>query len=201
MSNPDASALTTAAALSYWASNRMVQLARRNLGWSADLGGTGMCLTGEALAAVGGFGTSATEDQELVARLVLAGYPGGVASRCANSRRETRLARGGGPSANPVGGRQAARCSTLRSGAGPARDQRPLVRPVRSGRAAHATGSDLPCIADRRTGGRCCGLFPSDLPAGMVAVGRSGGRSGACSAAFPRPGRSVRPLPVALPPS
>lgn len=74
VSNPDASALTTAAALSYWASNRMVQLARRNLGWSADLGGTGMCLTGEALTAVGSFGTSSTEDQELVARLVLAGY-------------------------------------------------------------------------------------------------------------------------------
>ena len=74
VSNPDASALATAAALSYWASNRMVQLARHNLGWSADLGGTGMCLAGEALTAVGGFGSSPTEDQELVARLVLAGY-------------------------------------------------------------------------------------------------------------------------------
>ena len=73
VSNPDASVLTTASALSYWASNRMVQLARRNLGWSADLGGTGMCLTEEALTAAGGFGTSSTEDQELVARLVLAG--------------------------------------------------------------------------------------------------------------------------------
>jgi cellulose synthase/poly-beta-1,6-N-acetylglucosamine synthase-like glycosyltransferase len=73
VSNPDASVLTTASALSYWASNRMVQLARRNLGWSADLGGTGMCLTAEALTAAGGFGTSSTEDQELVARLVLAG--------------------------------------------------------------------------------------------------------------------------------
>ena len=73
VSNPDASVLTTASALSYWASNRMVQLARRNLGWSADLGGTGMCLTREALAAAGGFGNSSTEDQELVARLVVAG--------------------------------------------------------------------------------------------------------------------------------
>ena len=73
VSNPDASLLTTASALSYWASNRMVQLARRNLGWSADLGGTGMCLTEEALTAAGGFGSSQAEDQELVARLVLAG--------------------------------------------------------------------------------------------------------------------------------
>ncbi len=45
VANPDESALATASALSYWASNRMVQLARANLGWTADLGGTGMCLT------------------------------------------------------------------------------------------------------------------------------------------------------------
>jgi cellulose synthase/poly-beta-1,6-N-acetylglucosamine synthase-like glycosyltransferase len=74
VSNPDASWLATASALSYWASNRMVQLARRNLGWSADLGGTGMCLTPDALEAAAGFGSSPTEDQEMVARLVLAGY-------------------------------------------------------------------------------------------------------------------------------
>ena len=59
--------------MSYWAGNRMVQLARSNLGWSADLGGTGMALTAPALAEVGGFGSSLTEDQELGARLVLAG--------------------------------------------------------------------------------------------------------------------------------
>ena len=75
ISNPDASAVATASALSYWASNRMVQLARRNLGWTADLGGTGMCLTKEALDAVGGFGSSLVEDQELGVRLFLAGYP------------------------------------------------------------------------------------------------------------------------------
>jgi cellulose synthase/poly-beta-1,6-N-acetylglucosamine synthase-like glycosyltransferase len=74
VSNPDASRLATASALSYWASNRMVQLARRNLGWTADLGGTGMCITSEALAAVGGFGTSFAEDQELGVRLFRSGY-------------------------------------------------------------------------------------------------------------------------------
>jgi cellulose synthase/poly-beta-1,6-N-acetylglucosamine synthase-like glycosyltransferase len=73
VTNPDASLLATASALTYWAGNRTVQLARRNLGWSADLGGTGMCLTGSALEAVGGFGASLTEDQELTARLALAG--------------------------------------------------------------------------------------------------------------------------------
>jgi cellulose synthase/poly-beta-1,6-N-acetylglucosamine synthase-like glycosyltransferase len=77
VANPEGSWLATASALSYWASNRMVQLARHNLGWSADLGGTGMCLTSSALEAAGGFGTSPTEDQELTARLVLADLPVG----------------------------------------------------------------------------------------------------------------------------
>jgi cellulose synthase/poly-beta-1,6-N-acetylglucosamine synthase-like glycosyltransferase len=40
--NPDGSVLATASAMSYWAGNRMVQLARDNLGWSCDLGGTGI---------------------------------------------------------------------------------------------------------------------------------------------------------------
>ncbi|MDH3249488.1 MAG: glycosyltransferase family 2 protein [Acidimicrobiia bacterium] len=74
ISNPDASPLATASALSYWASNRMVQLARRNLGWTADLGGTGMCIASEALEAVGGFGTSFAEDQELGVKLFEAGH-------------------------------------------------------------------------------------------------------------------------------
>ena len=75
VSNPDRSLLATAAALSYWASNRMVQLARCNLGWTADLGGTGMCLTSSALEEAGGFQPSITEDQDLTARLLLAGIP------------------------------------------------------------------------------------------------------------------------------
>jgi cellulose synthase/poly-beta-1,6-N-acetylglucosamine synthase-like glycosyltransferase len=75
VANPDASGLATASALSYWASNRMVQLARRNLGWSADLGGTGMCLTAGGIAAAGGFGTTLVEDQDLGVRLHLAGIP------------------------------------------------------------------------------------------------------------------------------
>lgn len=73
VANPDGSLLAEASALSYWAGNRMVQLARSNLGWSADLGGTGMAFTAGALDVVGGFGDSLTEDQELGARLVLAG--------------------------------------------------------------------------------------------------------------------------------
>ena len=72
VANPDGSLLAEAAALSYWAGNRMVQLARSNLGWSADLGGTGMAMSPGLLDRVGGFGDSLTEDQELGARIVLA---------------------------------------------------------------------------------------------------------------------------------
>jgi len=71
---PVRSRVSDASALSYWASNRMVQLARRNLGWSSDLGGTGMCISAAALQAAGGFGSSLTEDQELGVRLVLGGH-------------------------------------------------------------------------------------------------------------------------------
>jgi cellulose synthase/poly-beta-1,6-N-acetylglucosamine synthase-like glycosyltransferase len=73
VANPRESLIAEASALSYWAGNRMVQLARSNLGWSADLGGTGMAFTAAALGRVGGFGASLTEDQELGVRLLLAG--------------------------------------------------------------------------------------------------------------------------------
>ncbi len=74
VANPDESAVATASALSYWASNRMVQLSRANLGWTADLGGTGMCLTSQALNDAGGFGESLVEDQDLGVRCFLAGH-------------------------------------------------------------------------------------------------------------------------------
>ena len=91
VANPDASMLATASALSYWASNRVVQLARHNLGWPADLGGTGMCLTAEALDAAGGFGSAAAEDQELGVRLFLAGIRlrGHTTSRFTTKNRPT----------------------------------------------------------------------------------------------------------------
>jgi cellulose synthase/poly-beta-1,6-N-acetylglucosamine synthase-like glycosyltransferase len=74
VSNPDGSVLATANALTYWASNRMVQLSRSNIGWSCDLGGTGMAMTKEALDAAGGFTDDLTDDAALNARLNLAGY-------------------------------------------------------------------------------------------------------------------------------
>lgn len=72
--NPDGSALATANALTYWASNRMVQLARTNIGWSCDLGGTGMAFTKKAIKAAGGFADDLAEDLSLNVRLNLAGY-------------------------------------------------------------------------------------------------------------------------------
>jgi cellulose synthase/poly-beta-1,6-N-acetylglucosamine synthase-like glycosyltransferase len=69
-----ATPIAEASALSYWAGNRMVQLARENLGWSADLGGTGMAMTSAALTDAGGFGDTLTEDQDLGIRLLLAGH-------------------------------------------------------------------------------------------------------------------------------
>jgi cellulose synthase/poly-beta-1,6-N-acetylglucosamine synthase-like glycosyltransferase len=74
VSNPDGSVLATANALTYWASNRMVQLSRSNIGWSCDLGGTGIAMTKEALDAAGGFTDDLTDDAALNARLNLAGY-------------------------------------------------------------------------------------------------------------------------------
>lgn len=72
--NPDGSALATANALTYWASNRMVQLSRTNLGWSCDLGGTGMAVTGRALSTAGGFVDDLADDLSLNVRLNLAGH-------------------------------------------------------------------------------------------------------------------------------
>ncbi|MGI9585236.1 MAG: glycosyltransferase family 2 protein [Acidimicrobiia bacterium] len=74
VTNPDGSALATASALTYWASNRMVQLARSNIGWSCDLGGTGMAIASEALDSIGGVGDDLTDDLSLNVRLNLAGY-------------------------------------------------------------------------------------------------------------------------------
>lgn len=72
-SNPDASWLTMASALSYWASNRMVQLARHNLGWAPDLGGTGTAFAPTAAWVLESDSGVLTEDSEQVARLVLTG--------------------------------------------------------------------------------------------------------------------------------
>ena len=72
-SNLDKSWLATAGALSYWASNRMVQLARHRLAWNPDLGGTGSGFGPAAVAALTGPEDSLTEDLEQSVRLAGAG--------------------------------------------------------------------------------------------------------------------------------
>ncbi len=72
--NPQGSVLATANALTYWASNRMVQLARSNIGWSCDLGGAGMAVTSQALDDAGGFTDDLTDDTALNIRLNLSGH-------------------------------------------------------------------------------------------------------------------------------
>jgi cellulose synthase/poly-beta-1,6-N-acetylglucosamine synthase-like glycosyltransferase len=74
VANPEGSALATANALTYWASNRMVQLARSNIGLSCDLGGTGMAFTKSALDDAGGFTDDLADDMALNVRLNLAGH-------------------------------------------------------------------------------------------------------------------------------
>ncbi len=106
VANPDGSLISEASALSYWAGNRMVQLARSNLGWSADLGGTGMALTGAALERVGGFGDSLTEDQELGAQAGPGRDAGGMAPRREDRGREAGFGGGRGPATGQVDGRQ-----------------------------------------------------------------------------------------------
>lgn len=73
VTNPDASWIATAGAVSYWVGNRGHQLSRRNLGWSSDLGGTGMCIKFSVLKELGGVRTVFSEDLDLAARIVLSG--------------------------------------------------------------------------------------------------------------------------------
>lgn len=72
-SNPDDSWLATAGALSYWASNRMVQLARHRLAWNPDLGGTGSGFAPAGVAALADATESLTEDQEQSVQLAVKG--------------------------------------------------------------------------------------------------------------------------------
>jgi cellulose synthase/poly-beta-1,6-N-acetylglucosamine synthase-like glycosyltransferase len=70
--NPDDSWIAKCYALSYWATNRIFQLARRNLGWSCVLGGTGICIKSDLLKEIGWKATSLTEDLEFTLQCMLA---------------------------------------------------------------------------------------------------------------------------------
>lgn len=73
VTNPTQSPITLASALMYWSSSRLIQLSRTNVGWSCHIGGTGVCIRGEALTRTRGYGDSQTEDRDLELQLVEVG--------------------------------------------------------------------------------------------------------------------------------
>lgn len=69
--NPSDNWISKSYAFAYWATNRIYQLARENIGLSAQLGGTGMVMTTDVLKKYGWDATSLTEDLEFTAQYIL----------------------------------------------------------------------------------------------------------------------------------
>ncbi|CUP58962.1 glycosyl transferase family 2 [Clostridium baratii] len=68
--NPNDSWIATAYSIAFWSQNRMFQLARRNVGLSNQLGGTGFAIDTEMLQKLGWGATCLTEDLEFTCKLV-----------------------------------------------------------------------------------------------------------------------------------
>ncbi|GIM27905.1 glycosyl transferase family 2 [Clostridium polyendosporum] len=77
--NPNDTWITGSYSISFWSSNRMLQLSRSNLGLSNQLGGTGFCIETETLRQLGWGATCLTEDLEFTCKLVLNGHKVGWA--------------------------------------------------------------------------------------------------------------------------
>lgn len=77
--NPVDSWITGSYSIAFWSTDRMVQLAKTNLGLSAQLGGTGLCIDVEILRNLGWGATCLTEDLEFTCKLILNGYKVGWA--------------------------------------------------------------------------------------------------------------------------
>ncbi|MEW8957100.1 glycosyltransferase family 2 protein, partial [Clostridium sp.] len=71
--NPNDSWITQAYSISFWASNRLFQLARKNLGLSNQIGGTGFVINTKVLKRLGWGATCLTEDLEFTCKLVMNG--------------------------------------------------------------------------------------------------------------------------------
>ncbi len=71
--NPFDSWVSVSMALSYWYTNRMWQLARKNLGLPCALGGTGLCIDQTLLQELGWDATTLAEDTEFGAKCVTMG--------------------------------------------------------------------------------------------------------------------------------
>ncbi|PRR86467.1 glycosyltransferase family 2 protein [Clostridium luticellarii] len=77
--NPDDTWITGSYSIAFWTNNRMFQLARSNLGLSAQLGGTGFSIDTDILKKLGWGATCLTEDLEFTCKLILHGYKVGWA--------------------------------------------------------------------------------------------------------------------------
>lgn len=69
--NPDDTWVTLSYALSYWIMNRAFQLARKRLGLSSAIGGTGFCIELGVLKKLGWDAVSLTEDLEFTMKCIL----------------------------------------------------------------------------------------------------------------------------------
>ena len=72
--NPTDTWVTACFSMAFWVSNRMLQLARYNLGLSNYLGGTGMAISKDLLKEIGWGATSLTEDLEFSIKALLLGH-------------------------------------------------------------------------------------------------------------------------------
>lgn len=71
--NPDDSWIATSYSIAFWSQNRMFQLARNNVGFSNQIGGTGFSIATETLKELGWGATCLTEDLEFTCKLILNG--------------------------------------------------------------------------------------------------------------------------------
>jgi cellulose synthase/poly-beta-1,6-N-acetylglucosamine synthase-like glycosyltransferase len=71
--NPNDTWVTAIYAMSVWVSNRFFYYAKHNLGFSAALGGTGMCISSDVLKEIGWGATSLVEDWEFTVKALING--------------------------------------------------------------------------------------------------------------------------------
>ncbi len=71
--NPNDSWIAAAYSIAFWTQNRMFQLARANVGFSNQIGGTGFAIETNTLRELGWGATCLTEDLEFTCKLVLNG--------------------------------------------------------------------------------------------------------------------------------
>lgn len=69
--NPNDSWITTSYSIAFWSQNRLYQLARNNVGFSNQIGGTGFAVAVDTLKQLGWGATCLTEDLEFTCKLIL----------------------------------------------------------------------------------------------------------------------------------